>query len=125
MLRRATRRLQSTAKAFKPLDTFERRHIGPSDAEIAEMCKVVGVENMEQLLEHAVPKSILSDKPFTLRPAMAENELVERLRVIASHNTIAKSYIGLGYNDCLTPSGTHKLHTYLNTYISTYDTQTV
>ena len=27
---------------FSPLDTFPRRHIGPADADVAEMLKTIG-----------------------------------------------------------------------------------
>jgi glycine dehydrogenase len=39
-------------------DTFPKRHIGPSDAEIAEMCEAVGVKDINELMEQTIPSHI-------------------------------------------------------------------
>jgi glycine dehydrogenase len=38
------------------LNSFARRHIGPSEAEVAEMLSEVGFENLDSLIDAAVPK---------------------------------------------------------------------
>jgi glycine cleavage system pyridoxal-binding protein P len=42
--------------------------------------------------------------PLDLPEGEAEHEYLRRLRGIAARNTVARSYIGLGYYDCVTPS---------------------
>ncbi|CAN0437841.1 unnamed protein product, partial [Laminaria digitata] len=41
---------------------FARRHIGPSDAEIEVMMKVVGVKSLDDLVDRTVPHSIRLDE---------------------------------------------------------------
>ena len=47
------------------LGPFASRHIGPRDAEIAEMLDVVGVGRLDELIDAAVPEEIRSHR----RPA--------------------------------------------------------
>ncbi len=43
---------------YEPYDFANRRHIGPSPEEMAEMLKVVGVSSLEQLIAETVPAAI-------------------------------------------------------------------
>ena len=88
---------------FDPLDTFPRRHIGPDGAEIAKMCKVLGVASIEELVEKTVPEAIRIQQPTRLGPGVPESEVLERLKYIASKNKVYKSYIGMGYTGTITP----------------------
>ncbi|GBC02179.1 hypothetical protein RclHR1_00450014 [Rhizophagus clarus] len=90
--------------AFSPLDTFPRRHNGPSDAEIEVMLETIGVKNMEELVLKTVPASIQSKEPLALEEGLTESELIERLKRIASKNKVYKSYIGMGYTNTIVPS---------------------
>jgi len=40
------------------LNSFARRHIGPNEAEVAQMLRDVGFENLDGLIEAAIPKNI-------------------------------------------------------------------
>ena len=40
---------------YDPYDFANRRHIGPSPAEMAEMLKVVGAESLDALIDETVP----------------------------------------------------------------------
>jgi glycine dehydrogenase len=93
----------SVSSIFKPLDTFPRRHIGPSDEAIAEMCKVVGVKNLDELVKLTVPESITIQNKTNLGPGMSEIEVLDRLKAIASKNKVLKSFIGMGYVGAVTP----------------------
>jgi glycine dehydrogenase len=86
-----------------PSDTFARRHIGPSDAEVAAMLAAVGADSLESLTAETVPASIRRAQPLALPPARAEHELLADLRAIASENKVMRSYIGLGYSATITP----------------------
>ena len=88
---------------FDRLDTFSRRHIGPTDEEIVEMCKVVGYEDLEHFTKASIPESIRIQNKTRLGPALTETEALESLREIASKNKVFRSYIGMGYADCITP----------------------
>jgi glycine dehydrogenase len=41
-------------------DTFPKRHIGPEDADVEKMLKVVGLKSLDELVDKTVPKSIRS-----------------------------------------------------------------
>jgi glycine dehydrogenase len=86
------------------LDAFARRHIGPDAAERDAMLHAIGVASLDELIDQAIPASIRLDEPLHLPVAESEHEFLERLRHVASHNQVFKSYIGLGYADCITPS---------------------
>ncbi|NBX25180.1 MAG: glycine dehydrogenase (aminomethyl-transferring) [Planctomycetes bacterium] len=95
-----------------PLDTFARRHIGPSDADIAEMLTFLGHESLEALTAATIPESIRSTKPLTISdptnggrfPVRGESECLSGIRRLASGNQVFRSYLGMGYSDCLTPA---------------------
>ncbi|GAA4318772.1 aminomethyl-transferring glycine dehydrogenase [Compostibacter hankyongensis] len=83
---------------------FERRHIGPDEAETAEMLKTVGVDSMETLIEKALPAAIRLTRPLQLPPAQDEFRYLEALKSLAARNKVGKSFIGQGYYDTITPS---------------------
>jgi glycine dehydrogenase len=84
-------------------DAFVRRHIAPSDADVAHMLRLVGFDSLDALARAAVPRSIFDDRPLALPPASTEAEALARLRAIVSQNRVARSYLGMGYSDCLVP----------------------
>jgi len=86
-----------------PADTFLRRHVGPSDAEIAAMLEAVGYDSLDALGKAAVPESIQLDRELGLPGARGEHEFLEELRRMAERNEVWRSYIGLGYHECITP----------------------
>jgi len=88
---------------FAPLDTFERRHTGSPAPEIAEMLKVVGQASIDTLADAAVPANIRLKRPLRLPDAASETTALAELRDIASKNKIYRSFIGMGYYDCVTP----------------------
>src|SRR6059036_1963788 len=85
------------------LNSFARRHIGPSEAEVAEMLSEVGFENLDSLIDAAVPKNIRLDRQLKLPEAKSEAEALVELRAISRKNKVARSFIGAGYYDCITP----------------------
>ncbi|MEO7135561.1 MAG: glycine dehydrogenase (aminomethyl-transferring), partial [Vicinamibacterales bacterium] len=89
---------------FQPLDTFAPRHIGPRGEDVAAMLKAVGASSLDQLIDEAIPPSIRLKTPLQLPPAESESAYFARLKTIAKKNKVLRSFIGLGYNDTLTPS---------------------
>jgi glycine dehydrogenase len=85
-------------------ETFESRHIGP-DAESAErMLAIVGASSLDELIDQTIPSRIRLKKPLNLPGGESEYQYLRRLGQIARQNRLFRSYIGLGYHDCVTPS---------------------
>ncbi len=85
-------------------NSFQNRHIGPNIKERQEMLKTVGVDSLETLIDETVPKHIRLDKELDLEAPMSEYEYLNHITELGNKNKIFKSYIGLGYNEAITPS---------------------
>jgi len=85
------------------IDDFTRRHIGPNENETAEMLREVGFENLDALVDATVPKNIRLERDLNLPEAKSENDALAELRAISKKNKVARSFIGAGYSDCVTP----------------------
>jgi glycine dehydrogenase len=85
------------------LNSFARRHIGPNEDEVRVMLREVGFENLDSLVEAAVPRNIRLDRELNLPEAKSEIEALGELRAISMKNKVARSFIGCGYSDCITP----------------------
>ena len=85
------------------INSFARRHIGPNPDEVRGMLRELGFENLEALIDAAVPKNIRLDRELNLPEPKSETEAVAELRAISRKNKIARSFIGCGYSDCITP----------------------
>ncbi|HEX3628482.1 MAG TPA: aminomethyl-transferring glycine dehydrogenase subunit GcvPB [Verrucomicrobiae bacterium] len=92
-----------TDSHLKHPDTFVRRHIGPNESEAREMLGLFGFKNLDDLADAAVPKAIRLDKKLNLPAARSEFEALAELKTIASENKVFRSFIGMGYYDCITP----------------------
>ncbi|MYI63826.1 MAG: aminomethyl-transferring glycine dehydrogenase [Gemmatimonadetes bacterium] len=88
---------------FGPSDAFVRRHIGPTDADIIAMLAAVGADSLDDLMAESLPAAIRMQGPLALGEGISEYELMGRLRELAGHNRIHRSFIGMGYSDCITP----------------------
>ena len=84
-------------------ERFADRHIGPSPEDIQEMLRVVGFPTLDTMIDAAVPQQIRLKKPLALPAARSEVELLAELKAIMSKNKVSRSYIGMGYYDCITP----------------------
>jgi len=63
----------------------------------------LGFENLDTLIDATVPKNIRLDRELNLPEAKFEDEALAELRAISKRNKTAKSFIGAGYSDCITP----------------------
>src|SRR5215831_7549981 len=84
-------------------DQFCRRHIGPSPEEARQMLQTLGHKDLDALINEAVPSQIRLKQPLQLPEAKSEYETLAALKTIASQNQVFRSYIGMGYHDCITP----------------------
>ena len=82
---------------------FARRHIGPDADEIQQMLDLLGLPSLDALVEKTVPEAIRLEKTIELQPAGSELSALAALKEIASKNQIFRSFIGMGYSDCITP----------------------
>lgn len=92
------------ASAIWNCDRFVNRHIGPRDSDIQPMLATLGFETLEELIAKTVPAPIRLQHPLQLPPAQTETEALSTLRAIATQNQLYRSYIGMGYYNCITPA---------------------
>ncbi len=85
------------------IDSFARRHIGPSDAEVRAMLRELGFEDLDALIDASVPRNIRLQRELNLPEAKSETEALAELRAISRKNKIGRSFVGAGYHDCITP----------------------
>ena len=88
---------------YAPYDFANRRHIGPSPAEMAEMLKAVGAPSLDALIDAIVPEGIRLRTPMTWGKALSEQGVLNRLRQVADKNRVMTSLIGQGYHGTVTP----------------------
>ncbi len=88
---------------YLPYDFANRRHIGPSPAEMAEMLATVGVSKLDDLIAQTVPENIRQAEPLDFGKALSERELLYHMREVASQNEVLTSLIGMGYHGTVTP----------------------
>lgn len=84
-------------------NNFINRHNGPRQDELIEMFQKIGVKDMDELIYQTIPNTIRLSKPLNLPEGMNEYEYVNHLKILASKNRIFKTYIGLGYYNCIVP----------------------
>ncbi len=84
-------------------DRFANRHIGPDAAEARAMLEVLGCGSLEGFIDEVVPAAIRSERPLNLPPALSEHEALKALKRIISANKPFRSFLGMGYHNCLVP----------------------
>ncbi len=84
-------------------DDFVGRHIGPTEAEQAQMLAVLGVDTMEALLAQTVPASIRMGGSLPLPGSRTVEDVLAELRAMADRNAHRTSLIGQGYYGTITP----------------------
>lgn len=89
--------------ALESADTFAPRHIGPTVAEIASMLATLGYPSLDALIDATIPEQIRFRVPLNVPESRNEAETLALLRSIADSNRLLRSYIGMGYSDCITP----------------------
>ncbi len=84
-------------------DSFVRRHIGPSEVELAAMLHAVGAATLDDVAGKTVPAAIRSNATLNLPPPIDEAATIAELRALAAQNAATKSLIGTGYHGTVTP----------------------
>src|SRR6185437_7606284 len=89
--------------ALESADQFAPRHIGPTPAEVSDMLSTLGYDSLDALIDATVPERIRFRAPLSIPAARTEAETLALLRCIAARNKLFRSYIGMGFSDCVTP----------------------
>jgi glycine dehydrogenase len=85
------------------LGNFQQRHIGPAVDAVQRMLEVMGISSLDELVDKTVPKAIGLTRKLDIPEAMSEYNALGKLKAIASQNQVYRSYIGMGYYNCITP----------------------
>ena len=92
-----------TPTDYLPYDFANRRHIGPSPAEMADMLAVLGVGSLDELIDQTVPESIRQAAALEFDKPKSERELLWHMRKVAEENEVFTTMIGQGYYGTVTP----------------------
>ncbi|QRG37066.1 glycine dehydrogenase [Candidozyma auris] len=90
---------------YAELDTFARRHFGPSPEDVSHMLKSLGYKDMDEFLTASIPPHVLVKRPLKVSPQQGytEQQMLAHLGEMAAKNRIAKSFIGKGYHGTIVP----------------------
>jgi glycine dehydrogenase len=109
MIVREETKIETVSTEIEPMtltehpDRFANRHIGPDAAEARAMLESVGFGAMEEFIGAVVPAGIRQERVLALPPALSETEALARLRRMAGRNQVHRSFIGMGYHNCIVP----------------------
>ncbi|HWL41032.1 MAG TPA: aminomethyl-transferring glycine dehydrogenase [Gemmatimonadaceae bacterium] len=95
--------IKHVADAIAPPDSFVHRHIGPDARDVASMLKTLGYDSLDALIDDTIPERIRFRRALDLPKGMTEPEVLAQFRAMAARNQVFRSYIGMGYSDCITP----------------------
>ena len=93
-------------------NSFFYRHIGPRPEDIELMLTTLGYSSMAAFIEDVVPADIRLASPLNLfldashppdSGGLSESEILAALARLASQNQIYRSFIGMGYANCIVP----------------------
>lgn len=85
-------------------ELFQSRHIGPGENDLPAMLESIGVSSLDVLIDETIPANIRLKAPLNLPPALSEHRYLSMLAAVARKNKPFRSYIGLGFYDCIVPA---------------------
>ena len=85
-------------------DSFALRHIGIREEDLPKMLQTIGLDSLEELIYQTIPQDIRLKEDLPLDAPMSEHEFLNHIHALSRKNEVFKSYIGLGYNESITPS---------------------
>src|SRR5438034_8174055 len=89
--------------AIPAAQSFVPRHVGPDERDVSEMLKLLGFSSLDALIDGAVPRKIRLREGLSLPTGLTELEVLTYFRALAAKNQVFRSFIGMGYSDCVTP----------------------
>jgi glycine dehydrogenase len=84
--------------------SFINRHIGPRQLQIKEMLAELGLSELEEIIERAIPANILNHEPLKLTETISERAVIKYLHKMRERNKVLTSMIGMGYYDTIMPA---------------------
>lgn len=84
-------------------EKFESRHNSPDQQQIEDMLALIKAKSLDDLISETIPANIRLKKSLSLPAAQSEYDFLNTFKTLMSQNKIAKSYIGTGYYNCITP----------------------
>jgi glycine dehydrogenase len=93
----------TTPATTRDAEGFAARHIGPRPHDTQAMLRLLGYDSLDALIDDAVPRRIRMKAPLALPEGLSEYDALKQMRQMASRNELYRSYLGMGYNDCITP----------------------
>ncbi|HXG71490.1 MAG TPA: aminomethyl-transferring glycine dehydrogenase [Gemmatimonadaceae bacterium] len=88
---------------ISPPESFVPRHVGPDESDVAEMLKTVGYSSLDALIDATIPEGIRFRRGLDLPTGVTEPAVLAQFRALAARNQVFRSFIGMGYSDCVTP----------------------
>lgn len=85
-------------------ESFALRHIGVREEDLQKMFEIVGVSSLGELMDQTIPSDIRLLSELNLPEGISEHEFLNHAQKLSEKNKVFKTYIGLGYHECLTPS---------------------
>ena len=79
------------------------RHVGPDDAQVAQMLESVGCTDLDALITMAVPESVISEHAHGIDDMISERAVVAYLHRMGRRNRVLQSLIGMGYHGTIMP----------------------
>src|SRR5688572_23488000 len=89
--------------ALTEVDSFIGRHIGPSPDDVRSMLSTLGFGTIDEFIDATIPDSIRFRRTLVVGEPRTELDVLTEMRAIASRNRVFRSYLGMGYSDCITP----------------------
>ena len=68
------------------------------------MLGTLGYDSLDAFIDAVVPSDIRLREQLRIPAAKTEQETLEALRQLAKQNQVFRSYLGMGYHDCFTPT---------------------
>ncbi|MEO5588794.1 MAG: aminomethyl-transferring glycine dehydrogenase [Gemmatimonadaceae bacterium] len=90
-------------RTLRPAESFVPRHVGPDAADIDAMVAAIGFGSLDELIDATVPEKIRFRGELELGEGKSEAEVLAGFRALAARNKVYRSFIGMGYSDCITP----------------------
>ena len=83
---------------------FIDRHIGSNLQQTRAMLAELGLNELEDIIDLAIPANILNHEPLELTETISERAVIEYLRKMRERNKVFTSMIGMGYYDTIMPA---------------------
>ncbi len=86
------------------INEFSTRHIGPRPDDVARMLSLLGYRTLDKFINAVVPDQIRLRERLDLPAGKTEAEVLAIMRRLAAKNKVFRSYLGMGYSNCLVPT---------------------